>query len=547
MQYGKVTLLADNQVPAWVASPAAATGFEDDHLTDGNETTLWKATSSADQTLTYDQGTAKISEFATSVFDAGATNPRGVTYSPNDTLWIVDSNTNKIYNIETDGTLISSFATSVFDAGATFTTGIDIAPNGTLWVCDIAVTDEVYNIKTDGSFASSGIITAFSDYSGTVAGTVKVTSSAAHGLTTGDRRSIKGTTNYNGSYIITTLDTVTYYITHSWDGDDATGTWESSFPTSVFGASANGPRGIAIALNSTIWTCDTNTNKIYNVEMNGALISEFDVTGFASGPSDISYSLDNTLWFCDSSNIYNVKTDGELISSFPTSVFDASATTTSGISRSPDGTLWVCDSNTDKIYNSKILLAFDSLFITGHNLNSINSLVKWQYSDDGAAWITMEYEFTPVDDKSIGIRLASTRTTRAVRIVLSSMTAAAQISIAIVTRKQEIDFADLYDPHRVRRDRRVNRTLNGQTSDVTDYFQEHILEFKFSTINESVYQIVKDYFDDNPNDVIGVYWEPDFHPHQLWAMELDQDEFNAPYIVTGIKRDVSVRLRGLVE
>lgn len=66
-------------------------------------------------------------------------------------------------------------------------------------------------------------IAAFSDYSGTVAGTVKITTGAAHGFSTDDTVLIGDTTNYNGSYTMTRIDATNFYITHAWDGDDATG------------------------------------------------------------------------------------------------------------------------------------------------------------------------------------------------------------------------------------------------------------------------------------------------------------------------------------
>ncbi len=71
-------------------------------------------------------------------------------------------------------------------------------------------------------------ITAFADYSGTVAGTVLVTS-AAHGLVTGDLATISGTTNYNSDYSITFVATDTFYIVEDFVADDATGTvqWTS--------------------------------------------------------------------------------------------------------------------------------------------------------------------------------------------------------------------------------------------------------------------------------------------------------------------------------
>lgn len=67
-------------------------------------------------------------------------------------------------------------------------------------------------------------IDAFDDYSGTVAGTTKVTTSAAHGLKTGMYVVISGTTNYDGTYYVTALTaTDEFYIEKDYVADDATG------------------------------------------------------------------------------------------------------------------------------------------------------------------------------------------------------------------------------------------------------------------------------------------------------------------------------------
>ncbi len=71
---------------------------------------------------------------------------------------------------------------------------------------------------------STGPISAFADYSGTVAGTVKATD-VAHGLATGAILSQSGTTNYNGIFTITVIDVDNYYFTDAWVADDATGNW----------------------------------------------------------------------------------------------------------------------------------------------------------------------------------------------------------------------------------------------------------------------------------------------------------------------------------
>ena len=90
-----------------------------------------------------------------------------------------------------------------------------------------------------------GDITAFSDYSGTVSGTVKVTS-AYHGLSSGDYITISGTTNYNLSlghvlsgdtaYAnnlvkgVTVIDADNFYYYDAFVVDDATGNWVALNP-----------------------------------------------------------------------------------------------------------------------------------------------------------------------------------------------------------------------------------------------------------------------------------------------------------------------------
>ena len=72
--------------------------------------------------------------------------------------------------------------------------------------------------------ATSGAITAFADYSGTVTGAVQVTS-GTHGLSTGMRVTISGTTSYNGTFTVTRINANTFYIIDTWVADDATGTF----------------------------------------------------------------------------------------------------------------------------------------------------------------------------------------------------------------------------------------------------------------------------------------------------------------------------------
>ena len=82
--------------------------------------------------------------------------------------------------------------------------------------------------STSDVAVNSTAITAFADYSGTVTGTVLVTS-VAHGLLSGDQAVIASTTSYDGQYKVTKVTADTFYITATFVADDATGTsqWTS--------------------------------------------------------------------------------------------------------------------------------------------------------------------------------------------------------------------------------------------------------------------------------------------------------------------------------
>ena len=81
-----------------------------------------------------------------------------------------------------------------------------------------------YNVQ---KYGITHTITAFADYSGTVAGTVLVTS-ATHNLPDGTSTVIiTGTTNYNGTFTATKVGANTFYITDTWVSDDATGTFRT--------------------------------------------------------------------------------------------------------------------------------------------------------------------------------------------------------------------------------------------------------------------------------------------------------------------------------
>jgi len=222
-------------------------------------------------------------------------------------VWVCDDATDKIYNIKTDGTLVSSFATSVFDASATSPQGISYSPDGTLWICNIDVIgSKIYNIETDGTLISSFIASIDPyDISYALDGTLWVTDNVTnkiHNLeTNGTLISEFATSIFDASATAPTgisfaLDGTLWVCDAATDkiyNIETDGTLISSFLTSVFDASATGLQGISYSPDGTLWVCDAATDKIYNIETDGILISSFATSVFDASaivPTGLTFS-----------------------------------------------------------------------------------------------------------------------------------------------------------------------------------------------------------------------------------------------------------------
>jgi DNA-binding beta-propeller fold protein YncE len=153
-----------------------------------------------------------------------------------------------------------------------------------------------------------------------------------------------------------------------WIADDGTNTiYEvtldgvvlSSFPE-VLGSGS----GLAIdvdPLDGSLWGADEKPARIVNFTKTGELISYFTGDAFgAVAPEGIGVADDGTLWIVDDprsdsdtvAKVFHVTKTGRLIASFPMALFDPDARSPQAISVDPfDGTLWITDNRTDLIYN----------------------------------------------------------------------------------------------------------------------------------------------------------------------------------------------------
>jgi hypothetical protein len=147
---------------------------------------------------------------------------------------------------------------------------------------------EINNRNGDNLFTAS--ITAFADAGG---GSVTVTS-AAHGLASGDKVTISGTTNYDGTYTLTAAATNTFTITATWVADDATGDWEAQFACAPKAISTLGSAATAgadtLTLGSTVTTAPTSGDLIQVRANTGGPAETFRVVSYATSTKVVTVS-----------------------------------------------------------------------------------------------------------------------------------------------------------------------------------------------------------------------------------------------------------------
>lgn len=144
-----------------------------------------------------------------------------------------------LYTIDTETLVVLRDIGTIDSATISFLSGALSKDNAYFAIGSSAIS--TYLFKYSGT--STGSITAFADAGG---GEVTVTS-ASHPMQNGNTVTITGTTNYNGTYIISGVAANTYNITATWVSDDATGTWtgETLVKTAETGLNASKYLGFA--------------------------------------------------------------------------------------------------------------------------------------------------------------------------------------------------------------------------------------------------------------------------------------------------------------
>jgi len=146
---------------------------------------------------------------------------------------------------------------------------------------------------------------------------------------------------------------------------------ESSFPSSKFDPLSNFMRGIAVDKQTgKLWIVDGFINKIYNTELDGTLIETPIITTNidpeSASPNGISSNIDGTLFYCDtqSDKVYQITKSGVLIQSFSRDLFCPDALMTS-VESLINKNLKITSNVSETTYETKL---------TGELLNSFTNL-----------------------------------------------------------------------------------------------------------------------------------------------------------------------------
>lgn len=112
--------------------------------------------------------------------------------------------------------------------GSSFNAGFAQRAVGVLGVGDGNSGFGYYSLHGLGELVSTGgtntkSISSIADYSGTVAGTVKITTGSSHNYITGDSVEVSGTKNYDGTYTITVVDATNFYFTGTYYSSESVG------------------------------------------------------------------------------------------------------------------------------------------------------------------------------------------------------------------------------------------------------------------------------------------------------------------------------------
>lgn len=218
-----------------------------------------------------------------------------------------------------------------------------------------------------------------------------------------------------------------------------------------------------------------------------------------------------------------------------------------------DVTWWLSTSGATQYltYDSGVgnTIDFDYMALgADHNLNTVGATVTWQKADNALSWSDIVPGVTPSNNKSLVQRAGSTQTYRAVRAVITGASGPIAITLLYVGLKTVLDFADLYDPQRRKRNQVINITEGGRLAGGAIRYTQREIRLKFRLVADALYQEIDSLWEDQGIKIFFLAWEPGDNPDDIYPVYIDDSGRNAPFILNaGVLRRDGLKLKGFFE
>ena len=217
-----------------------------------------------------------------------------------------------------------------------------------------------------------------------------------------------------------------------------------------------------------------------------------------------------------------------------------------------DVTWWLSTSGATQYltYDSGVdnTIDFDYLAIgAGHNLFDVGATVTWQKADNALSWSDVVSGITPGDNKTFIQKAGSTQTYRGVRVAITGASAAIAITLLYIGMKTVLEFADLYDPDRKKRNQVINTTEGGRLAGAAIRFVQRLIDLKFRLVTDALHTKIDDLWNNHGIKLFFIAWDPGDHPTEVYPVYMDSKDRNAPFTVSGVYRKDRMKLMGLFE
>lgn len=186
--------------------------------------------------------------------------------------------------------------------------------------------------------------------------------------------------------------------------------------------------------------------------------------------------------------------------------------------------------------------------IVGHNLNTVQATVDFQYSSDNFSG-DINSSITPFipDDDKIIVREITEIEQIDQRVKFSGMSGAPFAAIIIWGEKAVLDYATVnFDPNSQIDHSTVSVTSTGYVSDINNRWTERRVKVIMHDVDDDCYQILDQWWENSFRNNFGFGWEVSEHSSEIYLMR-PLSTFRNPLTNQGLSRTITLDLVGRKE